>query len=231
LYKHLPLAFILALALSACAASTPKEDHHAYKADHPIYFDYGSVDPSVIGPPPTAGLREDKADISVLESVEKKRTKEQCEAALAQAHPSADAFFPDNPFRGSERAEGIFWKVRSDASHVVDKIKSYYNRPRPFVRYPDKIHPCRPGKKGSSYPSGHATIASVLEQVLAQADPKHEAIYKQEMMTAGWNRIVAGVHHPSDVEAGNSLGKIIFQRLEQSPQFREDMDTLKGLAP
>lgn len=40
------------------------------------------------------------------------------------------------------------------------------------------------------------------------------------------DRVLAGVHHPSDIEAGKKLGDAVFKKLLSNPMSRKELDTL-----
>ena len=41
------------------------------------------------------------------------------------------------------------------------------------------------------------------------------------------NRVIGGVHHPSDIAAGKDLGDAIYKALKQNSKFKTDLDTLR----
>jgi membrane-associated phospholipid phosphatase len=89
-----------------------------------------------------------------------------------------------------------------------DLMKEVFDRPRPFVEYPDQItslsQPPTP-----SLPSGHATKSMALAipfVVFVSNVPRWNVLFKAVVMLAaiavGYARIVLGVHYVSDVLAG-----------------------------
>lgn len=73
-----------------------------------------------------------------------------------------------------------------------------------------------------SYPSGHATVGAMMSILLAQMVPERH----QELFELGWefgeDRVISGVHFPSDVEAGRILGTTLVAALQQDARFRAD---------
>jgi membrane-associated phospholipid phosphatase len=89
-----------------------------------------------------------------------------------------------------------------------DLMKEVFDRPRPFVEYPDQItalsNPPTP-----SLPSGHATKSMALAipfVIFVSNIPSWNVLFKAAVLLAaiavGYARIVLGVHYLSDVLAG-----------------------------
>lgn len=89
-----------------------------------------------------------------------------------------------------------------------DLMKEVFDRPRPFVEYPERItalsNPPTP-----SLPSGHATKSMALAipfVIFVSNVPSWNVLFKAVVLLAaisvGYARIFLGVHYPSDVLAG-----------------------------
>ena len=57
-------------------------------------------------------------------------------------------------------------------------------------------------------------------------DPENAEGIKAAVRQAGLNRIIAGVHHPTDITAGDGLGHEIYKEFEKNPEF---VQKLQGL--
>ena len=179
--------------------------------------------------PPAAGSVEDKADLSAVLQWQKDRTPEQCSAAVAQSNESFDAFFGDvSPFAKPlpAGAAAFFKRVSDDSGSASRFIKKTYNRNRPFVASPE-VNPCLGRIPGFSYPSGHATAARLFGLVLSELLPRQGAIFMRNADQAALNRVIGGVHYPSDVEAGKRLGDRLYREMLQNPAFVSDLQGLK----
>ena len=44
----------------------------------------------------------------------------------------------------------------------------------------------------------------------------------------GWDRVLGGVHYPSDVRSGRELGNKVFEALMKEERFVRDVEQLKG---
>jgi len=89
-----------------------------------------------------------------------------------------------------------------------------------------------------SYPSSHATRGQLTAIILANMVPEKSAQIYARGREYGENRIVAGVHFPSDIEGGRLSATAIAAVLMQNDQFKMDFNEAKaelrnvlGLAP
>lgn len=94
-----------------------------------------------------------------------------------------------------------------EAVGVTYGLKYAFDRERPYVKYPDKIHPIEP-EDSPSFPSGHTTAAFSLATSLSITYPKWYVIAPSAVWACGVGmaRMNQGVHYPSDVLAGAAIG-------------------------
>jgi hypothetical protein len=98
----------------------------------------------------------------------------------------------------------------SDVSDIVLYFKKKYNRPRPSEILPS-IDPILKVPSHKSYPSGHAAQAMAAARLLsAWTTGLDKDLYKLAKKV-GRNREIAGLHYPSDTNAGFILGEKIAQ--------------------
>ena len=181
--------------------------------------------------PPAAGSPEDRRDLSAVFDWQQRRTPEQCEKAKAAAHADFENFFGDiSPFQSPlpEAAALIFKRLKTETDGAAAGVKDKFKRQRPFVRDP-ALTPCLGRVGGFSYPSGHATISRLLALVLGDLVPGKKKVYLARADEAALDRVIGGVHHPSDIEAGKRLADRLYQLYKKSPAFAADMRTLRGL--
>ena len=138
--------------------------------------------------------------------------------ALAKAASERSVFFFANsigPQFNPSRfplTNAFFERVESDVEKLVDLAKAYWRRPRPNGAV----------KNRGSYPSGHAAFAASAAILLAQLVPcKREQIFGQAR-TFAENRIVLGLHYPSDVAAGWTAGTLAVFAMMRNPAFERD---------
>ncbi len=86
-------------------------------------------------------------------------------------------------------------------------LKAAFNRPRPYVTYPDMIEPYK-HFESRSMPSGHTSLAFSAATSLSLKYPKWYVIAPSYFWacSVGYSRMNLGVHYPSDVIAGAVLG-------------------------
>ena len=199
------------------------------KPDKIYYLSPSQVDMSQVPPAPAAGSAVDKEDLAGVLRWQAERTEAQCAAANAQASATYDEFFGEvSPFGNPAPAEveNIFKKVRTDTGGIVYSQKEKYKRPRPFLRDP-AITPCLGRENGYSYPSGHSATARVFGLILSDLVPASASRFMAYADQAALNRVIGGVHHPSDIEAGKNLGDATYKALKQNRSFNTDMETLR----
>jgi len=79
-----------------------------------------------------------------------------------------------------------------------------------------------------AYPSGHATGAYGLAYLLQEVDPANADGYLKDAGRIGRNREVAGVHYPSDTEAGRLLARQIVDALLSNPAFVRQLEAARA---
>lgn len=86
-------------------------------------------------------------------------------------------------------------------------LKYLIDRPRPYVTYPDRVHPYS-YEDSPSFPSGHTASAFALATSLSLRYPKWYVIAPSAIWacSVGVSRMNEGVHYPSDVLTGALLG-------------------------
>jgi acid phosphatase (class A) len=217
----------LSLLLGACAgdqARKPRQERRPLRYLQPAQLDIKDFQPA-----PAPGSAADKADLAVLYDWQGRRTAEQCKRAKTQKYAYFADFYGDiTPFAAPQPAEvtAFFLQVRNDADAAVDRIKDRFRRNRPFRR--DKgLRPCAGRAGGKSYPSGHATLSRIYALILSDLVPERRAEFLARADEAALNRVIGGVHHPSDIEAGKTAGEIIYSRMRENPSFLADMEALR----
>jgi acid phosphatase (class A) len=113
-------------------------------------------------------------------------------------------------------------QVKDDCELGSELQKNHWNRPRPFALEP-QLHPCVEKPDNASYPSGHSELAVTWGLVLSELVPDE----RQQILVRAWqvgdDRVLAGVHYPSDVAAGRLAAQELFELLEKSPAFQADL--------
>ncbi|MGZ3846535.1 MAG: phosphatase PAP2 family protein [Flavisolibacter sp.] len=92
------------------------------------------------------------------------------------------------------------------AAVITEGLKVVVQRPRPFTSYPS-IQKAGEGD-GSSFPSGHVSIAFTTATSLSLLNHKWYVVVPSFAWasTVAYSRMALGVHYPSDVLAGAIIG-------------------------
>ncbi len=88
---------------------------------------------------------------------------------------------------------------------VKEVVVFFYNRPRPFDIFSDVVQLVSHESLGS-FPSGHAIFFFALASVLVFYSRGLGTFFFISAIFLGFSRIISGIHWPSDILAGASLG-------------------------
>jgi len=224
---------LLSLTAAFCAGLSPLPlSLPAAQAKDAIYLVPGQLDlRDILPPPPAEGSLQAQAELEELHRIENARTPEQAQAALAD-EAEEDVFVfrtilgPNFTTDKLPLATQFFQHLRNDGAVLTAVAKADWSRQRPPVVDPT-LHAIGHGKPGS-YPSGHATSGWLAGLELAAMLPeKREAILLRAADYAH-NRLVCGVHYPSDIVASQVAATALTQSLQQSAKFRADFATAKA---
>jgi len=123
----------------------------------------------------------------------------------------------------------LLHKIELDARTVGTPAKNFFDRKRPALGNDKPI--CVPREKwletNASYPSGHSMVAWSWALVLAEAVPEKADALLRLGVESGESRVICGVHYPSDVEAGRTLGAGMLARMRAEPAFQKDLAGMK----
>jgi acid phosphatase (class A) len=218
------LAFILVTALAPA---------QVYAEDAKPYSDAKEINLVLLLPPPPAGdSAQTKSELGVILTIQVTRTKEMEARAIADAKENiwrfADAVnSPKFTPEGLPKFAAFFDRVIETEAAVVDPAKDVWKRPRPHL-YSDLVHPVVPLSKSGSYPSGHATVGTLMGIELANMLPEKRAEIMARAWEFGQNRVVGGIHYPSDIEMGRISGTVIAQTISTHPDFKAEFEAAKA---
>jgi acid phosphatase (class A) len=204
----------------------------AAEAGDTFYLNPDEVDLiHVLAPPPLADSPAAKADLQAVLAAVNSRTTAEIEHAQADdqrvvfrfADVMGSNFRPESlPF-----AAQLFQHVYQDGNAATVAAKAYFKRQRPFVVDPDiKIIVVQ--APDFSYPSNHSTFAYEAGILLAAMVPEKAAAIFERAADYAHNRVVAGVHFPTDVEAGRISGSVIDNALLHDAHFFTDFERAKS---
>jgi acid phosphatase (class A) len=216
-------AGIIALAIAA----------QSLAADSNVYLPAGSVDGvSLIGPPAPKGSAAFAEQMAIVLWLQRTRTPDQ--VAFVSKELTVERFAP---VLGEDlmAVDGVALKQTIDAAidevrDDYDAVKAVYDVPRPFQVNPDVKPVGQDVRPVASYPSGHAIRATVYGRLLAEVfpDKKDELTTLAEQI--GYGRVIAGVHYPEDIVAGQKLGNAYADVIVRQPSFKEAVVRIRDRA-
>ena len=187
-----------------------------------------------IATPPAPGSRESAQDYEQLLKLQAERKPEQCSTAAAQAEHDFQSLFGASSILSKAEADAVAPFVNA-ASKFLSKVSRYhkkkFGRPRPY-NVDARVQPCIEKPSGATaYPSTHAAAGVFDACILGRLFPDRVNILASHGRGAGDLRVIAGVHHPSDVVAGQELGARICARLLKEGDFLAELALVKASLP
>lgn len=177
--------------------------------------------------PPVAGSVEEQRDFDELYHYQNTRTAADCAEAKSQSTPHFKQLFSDM-FSAKEtaRVESLVGRAMKLADILAGDFKDEYTRPRPYQK-DTSIQPCISMPKGPrAYPSAHAAIGSIGSCVLKEIFPSRAAEIEARGKRIGDLRVIGGVHHRTDIDAGYVLGQDICKALLADRDFMRELNQL-----
>ena len=219
-----------ALLLSACATTAPARPSRATApaatAGIERWFNPESLHLLALLPPvPDAAATRQELDL--LLSRQAQRSEAACHAADEDANKKLTRFAAVLGLKAEvsdprlEATGRILDDLRTLQERITNRVKDATNRPRPF-RQDARVTTCIERPMSDSYPSGHATFGMAAALLLADMVPERRAELLARGIGYGEQRVVGGVHFPSDVAAGRTAGTIIAAFLLASPQYQKE---------
>jgi acid phosphatase (class A) len=240
-FRHVAVLLVLLVPVSLGWAKDAAPVHYVA----PSEIDFAKILPAIA--PLTDEQAKVEKDFEIAEVVEK-----QQEASTADVERARDeAHTPDHkpspysfsdvlgPWFKADNANisltvALLKNVFDDAEGVVGPAKKHWNRARPFRQDPADVKlqtddPAEvPGPASASYPSGHATDGMVFALVLSDLAPQLKEKLIARGIQYGNDRVVLGVHFPSDVAAGRALAKAIYAALKEKKAYQDDLAAAKA---
>ena len=186
----------------------------------------------VIPPPPAPGSAAEQADLDGVMALQDHPTKQE----LAHAEQSvafsvftfAETLGPEFNAKRKPRTALFFSQLEATANQAKNFLKETYRRDRPFVAFPSEVRPLVTPEAGYSYPSGHCTRSWLFALVLAELDPPHRASFFRNAIQVGEDRIIGGMHFPTDMMESRVLAVELHRCLMKDPDFRRDLEQLRS---
>ena len=175
--------------------------------------------------PPAAGSAVTRGELDELLAMQQRRTSRDVEAARADRKTDVSQFATALGLRPGQMSDlnavnDLAEQVEDDIRPYVRAAKHHFLRSRPYEIEP-QLKPCIDDVRGDlSYPSGHATYGYVIALVLADLVPERQAQLLARAQQFARQRMVCGVHFPSDLEAGRLGAEWLAKRFLASPDYQ-----------
>lgn len=174
------------------------------------------------GLPPTADSTALREDLAILRWLQRNRTPEMVATTWRTLARDLAVF---SPALGVDMGKTTPNLLRGMAPFMdlidqgSDAIKNRLRRPRPFSSHPD-LQPCLPRETGYSFPSGHSSWYAAAALLLSDLLPQRRDRILELGAYGGANRVLCGVHYPSDVLAAQRFALGAAAQITASPQWQ-----------
>jgi acid phosphatase (class A) len=213
------------LLLSACAGG----DKFPFP---PQFVDTNDVPPTALAAPPAPDSAIQKKEIAQIIAKQAKLSDAQKEAMMHE-----DSITPRmiiTPILGDSYSEethpklyNLMRRAASDAWRIGDNTQEYWMRTRPWLA-DERVELLVKRITRPSYPSGHTVTNHVWAHVLSDLFPsKRKALFKRAH-EIGSNRMLGGVHFPSDIAAGKKLAAIIYKEMRKDQWFQQHLAKVRA---
>ena len=215
------LSLVLALAGSQAA-----------RAEGAYYVLSSQINLPMLLPPPPAGDSEaERRDLQAVLDAQATRTEAQVARAKATANLSvftfSDVLGPSFDAEKLPKTDALFKRIVADGRAVMAAGKTHWSRPRPFL-VSAKVSPAANKPKSHSYPSGNALFGRLYAIVLSEMLPEKATELFRRGDETGDNRVIVGVHFPTDLAAGRETAMAIAVLLATNPTYQADFAAAKA---
>lgn len=194
------------------------------------YLEPDAIDLSSFPVPPTLNSIEDLFDLESVLSLQEHRTNADCLRSQIEDEGFATSFFgpPYGPLTTEQASNLINFqeKLFNEVNFFSRILKQKWNRQRPFVRSP-MVQPCLGPHPSNSYPSGHAAASQLASLTFSLIYPELKQAFLARAQIIANDRVLAGVHYPTDVKNGALLGQLVFEALIMNKVFLDELKVLE----
>lgn len=214
------------LILAATALVATGIGIHAWLSRGGLHFLDGNTAPFValFPAPPARGSPQERAELDTLLALQGSRTAQEVEFAQADRKTRIDRFagvlgLEPGVLDGLSSVVGLAEDAEDDSRSYVRAAKRHFRRLRPKEIEP-AIKPCIGDVAADlSYPSGHSTWGYLMGYLLADLVPERREALLARAAEFARQRMVCGVHFPSDVEAGRRGALWLIQQMRRNAAF------------
>jgi acid phosphatase (class A) len=195
------------------------------------YLAPDSVDAmALLPPPPAEGSDEARAELDLVVRLGDARTPREIAQAKSEKTLTVFAFAGSiGPWFTPEKLPhlaSLFKEIDAETTLPVGVAKRDFRRPRPSA-VDARVKPLF-GDHDGSYPSGHSVHATVDALVLSELLPDLRVKLLSRAQEIGWDRVIAGMHRPSDIYAGRVMGQSLARAILANAAFRAELEQLRS---
>jgi acid phosphatase (class A) len=219
--QRVAIAFAVVL-LAVCQAQAQKPADEVYLATEELDTTFFMA--------PTPSAEASRQEVQIVADLQAKRTAEQLALCMADIQQSVFRFanVVGENFTTAKlpKATAFFHRVYRTESGFNKQGKTKWERPRPPA-FDERVKPIEK-LDNAAYPSGHSAFAYLTAIVLADIVPeKRDAIFARAI-EFGNNRVLGGMHFPTDVEAGRQMAAMVAVLMYKNPAFRKDLEEARA---
>lgn len=120
----------------------------------------------------------------------------------------------------------LLTRILLDADGLAERVKAANPRLRPIGD--DRTRrACQTidaaARASNGYPSGTAAVAAAYGETLAALAPDRADAVRAAAHQIAFSRVVCAMHYPSDVAAGETIGRRLFAALSADPAYQADL--------
>lgn len=136
-------------------------------------------------------------------------------------------YFIEGLVKGGENKDEVTNLVEGiieDTKPLLNKLKFYFQRPRPFQLaeyYKLKLFPYTAiTSQSPSFPSGHAIQGKLLTEVIGNRYPKTYSFMQDVFNEICYSRLYMGLHYQSDIDVGIFCAEKILELKEFKVKYK-----------
>jgi acid phosphatase (class A) len=186
------------------------------------------------GPPAGEGTALSRAEIQLVLAIEadapagvKARAEQE---GVLEPWVFADVLGPGFSKEKMPRTAALLTRAEEDSNTIYLPVKKMWARQRPYQQ-DARVSVGASKPANASYPSGHATRGMMWACILGKLAPEKAEALRLRAAQAAEDRVVAGLHFPSDVVAGMALGEAMAEKMASNPAFQRDLEEARGEWP
>lgn len=181
--------------------------------------------------PPEPGSDVDKADLAEVLKQQGARTDAMLKECNTDKTFGIALFQPVFGANLTPENSPKFYALMKEVLHTTGAVngaaKDKFKRLRPYQAHPDKVHALWT-VEGFSYPSGHSMGSYTLATVLGVIFPDKAQAFLDRAALIAQSRVDAGVHNPSDIAEGKTLGKATAAAILANADFQKDLAAVQA---